>query len=68
MEILKIIALAVICFLIELGCVALGWNVFLVKVFDGVPVLDFSKLCLLTLALSFLSAPFRSSPKRRKDD
>ena len=60
MKILKLIALAVIFFLVELGCVALGWNMFLVKVFDGIPVLGFPKLCLLTLALTFLSAPFRS--------
>lgn len=68
MKILKIIALVVIYFLIEVGCVALGWNMFLVKVFEGIPVLDFPKLCLLTVALTFLSAPFRSSPKRRNDD
>lgn len=67
MKILKIIALVVIYFLVEVGCVALGWNMFLVKVFECIPVLGFSKLCLLTVALTFLSAPFRSY-KRSKND
>ena len=44
-------------FAISVGCVALGWNVFLRFAFNGiyeVPILGFGSLCLLTLAVSFV--------------
>lgn len=59
MNVLKIIASLIIGFLIALGCVSFGWNVLLVRVFENLPVLDFYELCLLTLALSFLTVPTR---------
>lgn len=59
MKILKIIASLIVGFLIALGCVSFGWNVLLVRIFENLPVLDFYELCLLTLALAFLSAPTR---------
>lgn len=47
-------------FVISVGCVALGWNVFLRFAFNGIydiPVLGFGRLCLLTLAVSFVFQP-----------
>ena len=47
-------------FAIGVGCVALGWNVFLRFAFNGIydiPVLGFGSLCLLTLAVSFVLQP-----------
>ena len=50
-------------FAISVGCVVLGWNVFLRFAFDGIyeiPVLGFGSLCLLTLAVSFVFQPLGS--------
>ena len=53
---LKIIFTLIIEYLFSVLAVAIGWDVFLVRVF-AVPVLDFKHLCLLTLALNFLATP-----------
>lgn len=53
---LKIILTLIIEYLFSLLAVSIGWDVFLVRVFV-VPVLGFKHLCLLTLALDFLSTP-----------
>jgi hypothetical protein len=53
---LKIILTLIIEYLFSLLSVAIGWDVFLVRVF-AVPVLGFKHLCLLTFALDFLSTP-----------
>ena len=50
-------------FAISVGCMALGWNVFLRFAFNGiyeVPILGFGSLCLLTLAVSFVFQPLGS--------
>lgn len=48
---------AIVEFLFSLGCVAVGWNVLLVKVFPSIQTLSFGQLCLLTLALPFIAVP-----------
>lgn len=53
---LKIILTFIIEYLFSVIAVSIGWDVFLVRVFV-VPVLGFKHLCLLTLALDFLSTP-----------
>lgn len=53
---LKIILAFIIEYLFSVIAVSIGWDVFLVRVF-AVPVLGFKHLCLLTLALDFLSIP-----------
>lgn len=53
---LKIILTLIIEYLFSLLAVSIGWDVFLVRVF-AVPVLGFKHLCLLTLAIDFLSIP-----------
>lgn len=46
-----------VTYAISLGCVAVGWNMLLPKLFLFVPVLSFKKLCILTLAIDLLSTP-----------
>lgn len=56
----KAIGKELVKFVISVGCVALGWNVFLRFAFEGIyeiPVLGFGSLCLLTLAVSFVLQP-----------
>lgn len=53
---LKIILTLILEYLVSVIAVAIGWDVFLVRVFV-VPVLGFKHLCLLTLALDFLATP-----------
>lgn len=56
----KSICKKLVNFAISVGCVALGWNVFLRFAFNGIydiPVLGFGSLCLLTLAVSFVFQP-----------
>lgn len=65
---IKIILTFIIEYLFSVIAVAIGWDVFLVRVFV-VPVLDFKHLCLLTLALDFLSTPItikRYVPNEKK--
>lgn len=57
----KSIGKKLVNFAISVGCVALGWNVFLRFAFNGIydiPVLGFGSLCLLTLAVSYVFQPF----------
>lgn len=56
MKLLKLLIILTIYYLVAIGCVALGWNVILPKVFE-VPHLSFSQICWLTLALSLLGFP-----------
>ena len=56
----KAIGKMLVKFALSVGCVALGWNVFLRFAFNGIydiPVLGFGSLCLLTLAVSFVLQP-----------
>lgn len=53
---LKIILTLILEYLVSVIAVAIGWDVFLVRVF-AVQVLGFKHLCLLTLALDFLATP-----------
>lgn len=56
----KAIGKMLVKFAIGVGCVALGWNVFLRFAFNDIydiPVLGFGSLCLLTLAVSFVFQP-----------
>lgn len=65
---LKIILTFIIEYLFSVIAVSIGWDVFLVRVF-AVPVLGFKHLCLLTLALDFLSTPItimRYIPNEKK--
>lgn len=65
---LKIILTFIIEYLFSVIAVAIGWDVFLVRVF-AVPALGFKHLCLLTLALDFLATPItirRYVPNEKK--
>lgn len=65
---MKLLILIILEYLFSLLAVAIGWDVFLVRVF-AVPVLGFKHLCLLTLALDFLSVPItimRYIPNEKK--
>lgn len=65
---LKIILTLILEYLVSVIAVAIGWDVFLVRVF-AVPVLGFKHLCLLTLALDFLATPItikRYVPDKKK--
>lgn len=57
---MKPLCKSIINFSISVGCVALGWNVFLRFAFKGIydiPVLGFGRLCLLTGAVSYVLQP-----------
>lgn len=57
---MKPLCKSIINFSISVGCVALGWNVFLRFAFKGIydiPVLGFGSLCLLTMAVSYILQP-----------
>lgn len=65
---MKLLILIILEYLFSLLAVAIGWDVFLVRVFT-VPVLGFKHLCLLTLALTFLATPItikRYNPDEKK--
>lgn len=68
MKLILILCQAVIEFAFSLVCVALGWNVFLTKLFDFVPVLGFGKLCILTLAIDFLAVPANIGGAMKRND
>ena len=46
-----------VTYAISLGCVTIGWNMLLPKLFMFIPVLSLKKLCILTLAIDLLSTP-----------
>ena len=42
---------AIICFMVGVGFTALGWNVFLCRLFPQLPVFDFKQLVMLTAGI-----------------
>lgn len=68
MKLILVLCRATVEFAFSLGCVALGWNVFLSMLFDFVPLLSFGKLCVLTLAIDFLSVPANIGGAMRRNE
>ena len=60
MKLLEILFKLSFYYFVSVGFVALGWNVILIKIMN-VPVYNFGELCLLTLALNFISTPITLS-------
>lgn len=54
---IKVILVTAVHFCLSLGLVALGWNWLLPKIFVLVPVFGLKRLCILTLAIVFISTP-----------
>lgn len=57
----------VVTYAIEVGCWALGWNVFLCMAWSNLPVMSFTQILLTVLGLKFCKFAFNKwyNPKER---
>lgn len=64
-KILFLILEIITIFILEVGCVAFGWNICLTRLFD-LPKFNFLGCCIFTIALNFISVPVSFGSKYGK--